>query len=454
MFEGVPTPPAMHRRRFASTALSALGALALAPARAGARAVRGYAGPPAVDGARLNADLAALAQFGRTDAGGVSRVAYSEADRQGRAWMMARMRTAGLAVRVDAAGNIWGRRAGRDAARAPIVFGSHIDSVPDGGRFDGTVGSLGALEVVRTLAAHGIVTTHPLDVVVFQNEEGGTVGSRALVGEVSAADLALPTRSGKAIGEGIAFIGGDVARLGEARRAPDSIAAYVELHIEQGGTLEAEGRDIGVVEGIVGIGWWDVTITGFQNHAGTTAMDKRQDAMLAAARFADMVNRVVTSVPGRQVGTVGRLQAFPGAPNVIPGKVVCSLELRDLEAAKQAMLFARIRAEAEAIGRATGTTFAYVNTHDSAPALCAPRVMQAVEDAAHARGLTTKRLPSGAGHDAQHMAKLCPSGMIFIPSIGGISHAPAEFSRPADIAHGADVLLSTVLDLDAALARP
>ncbi|HEX4934273.1 MAG TPA: hydantoinase/carbamoylase family amidase, partial [Gemmatimonadaceae bacterium] len=229
-----------------------------------------------------------------------------------------------------------------------------------------------------------------------------------------------------------------------------AVAAYVELHIEQGGNLDREKLDIGVVEGIVGIGQWEVTITGFQNHAGTTAMADRRDAMLAAARFADMVNRVVRSEPGRQVGTVGRIQAFPGAPNVIPGKVVCTLEVRDLDRAKVDRLAERIRQEAAAIGEATGTSFAYADLHHSRPALCDPRVQQAVETAAHGLSLTTKSLPSGAGHDAQHMAALCPSGMIFVPSVGGISHSPREFSHAKDITNGANVLLATVLALDTA----
>lgn len=440
----------MRRRDFTKASLSALGALSLG--RTGGFAVpgRGGAAPTLVNGDRLNAHIAALSQFGKNDFGGVSRVAYSEFDRQGRAYAMGLMRAAGLTVTVDAGGNIWGRRAGTDPSRKPIVFGSHIDSVPEGGNFDGPVGSLGAIEVAQTLGEKGIATTHPLDVVIFQNEEGGTVGSRVLTGEVSPDDLKLATRSGKTIGEGITFIGGDVSKLPAMRRAPGSIAAYVELHIEQGGNLEAEKLDIGVVEGIVGIGWWDVTIEGFANHAGTTAMNNRRDAMLAAARFTDMVNRVVTSVPGRQVGTVGRIQAFPGAPNVVPGKVVCSLELRELDAAKQAMLFERIKGEAEHIGTATGTTFSYKLTHDSAPALCDTRVQKFVEQSARGLSLSTRYMPSGAGHDAQHMAKLGPAGMIFIPSIGGISHSPREFSHAKDIANGANVLLATVLAIDAA----
>lgn len=446
----------MRRRDFTKASLSALGAFSLE--RLGAFAVpavvgvprRGVRAPVLVNGDRLNAHLAAMSAFGKNDFGGVSRVAYSDFDVQGRAYTTGLMRAAGLTVTVDAAGNIWGRRAGSDPSLKPIAFGSHIDSVPEGGNFDGTVGSFGAIEVAQTLHERKITTRHPLDIVIFQNEEGGTVGSRALVGEVGPTDLKLTTKSGKTIGDGITFIGGDLSRLASVKRARGDYAAYVELHIEQGGNLDAEKLDIGVVEGIVGIGWWDVTIEGFSNHAGTTPMDRRRDTMRAAAQFVEMVNRVVTSVPGRQVGTVGRLQAFPGAPNVIPGRVVCSLELRELDAQKQKMLFERIRAEAAAIGSALGTTFAFENTHDSAPALCDSRIQQLVASGAKGLSLTSRPMPSGAGHDAQHMAQLCPSGMIFVPSVGGISHSPKEFSRAPDITNGANVLLSTVLALDTA----
>jgi beta-ureidopropionase / N-carbamoyl-L-amino-acid hydrolase len=439
----------MRRRDFTKATLSAFGALSLARDGGSLRWLA-VAPPLVVNGDRLNRHLAELSEFGKNPLGGVSRVAYSEFDRQGRAYTMERMKAAGLAVTIDAGGNIWGRRAGSDPSRKPIAFGSHIDSVPEGGNFDGPVGSLGAIEVAQTLAEKGITTRHPLDVVIFQNEEGGTVGSRVLTGEVHESDLALKTQSGKTIRDGIAFVGGDVAQLARARRNPGDFAAYVELHIEQGGNLDREKLDIGVVEGIVGIAQWEVTIAGFQNHAGTTAMADRKDALLAAARFTDMVNRVVTSVSGRQVGTVGRIQAFPGAPNVVPGKVICTLELRDLDAKKTAMLADRVRHEAAAIGEATGTTFTYSDLHHSQPALCDQRVQQAVSASARAHALSSRSLPSGAGHDAQHMAKLCPSGMIFIPSVGGISHSPREFSHAKDITNGANVLLTTILAIDAA----
>ena len=438
----------MNRRRFTRQLAATIGALSLGRVTRGQGAV---AAPSLrVDGDRINRQLVELSAFGRNPYGGVSRVAYSEFDRQGRDWAMGVMREAGLVVNVDAAGNIFGRRAGSDPSLKPLVFGSHIDSVPSGGNYDGDVGSLSAIEVARTLATNTLVTKHPLEIVIFQNEEGGTVGSRALLGELTADDLALKTNSGKTIGDGITYIGGDLSKLASVKRAPGDVAAYVELHIEQGGTLDREKLDIGVVDGIVGIGQWEVTAEGVANHAGTTAMSERRDSLLATGRYIDMVNRVITGTPGRQVGTVGRVQAFPGAPNVIPGRVVFSLEIRDLDQAKVEALYAKVSAEGEAIGRATGCTFTYTSLHHSRPAVCDQRVKQTIEATARAMSLTTTHLPSGAGHDAQHMARLGPAGMIFVPSVGGISHAPKEFTRPQDIVNGANVLLQTILALDTA----
>jgi N-carbamoyl-L-amino-acid hydrolase len=444
----------MNRRDFIARTSTALGSAAVVqlPAASAASLMSGSAGiaQPSlrVNGARVNAHLAALAEFGKNPQGGVSRVAYSDADVAGRKYVMGLMRDAKLDVTVDAAGNIIGRRAGSASGLKPILFGSHIDSVPEGGNYDGDVGSLGAIEVAQTLAERNVVTRHPLEVVVFQNEEGGLVGSEAMIGALSEASLSLVSRSGKTIRDGIAFIGGDPAKLASVKRERGSIAAYVELHIEQGGTLDREKIDIGVVEGIVGINQWEVTVTGFANHAGTTPMDQRHDALLAAAKFVEAVNRVVTSVPGRQVGTVGRIQAQPGAPNVIPGVVICTLELRDLDAAKIQQLYTRIRAEADTIAKASGTTFTYKSINENIPAPTDPRIRARITDAARSLGLGTKAMPSGAGHDAQDMARIGPVGMIFIPSVGGISHSPKEFSRPKDIENGANVLLQTVLGID------
>ncbi len=438
----------MNRRHFTSSLLAGAAAAVL-PRHVFAL---GASDTPRVNGARLNAHMTELGRFGRNPQGGVSRVAYSDADREGRAYVMDLMRSATLDPRIDAAGNIIARRAGRDGSLRPMLIGSHIDSVPEGGNFDGQVGSMGAIEVAQTLGEQGIVTRHPLEVVIWQNEEGGLYGSRLASGEFDEAELAIVARSGKTIGDGIAFIGGNVSQLASARRTPGSIAGYLELHIEQGGILARDGVDIGAVEGIVGIRQWEVTITGFSNHAGTTPMNDRRDAMLAGARFVELVHRTVRALPGRQVGTVGRMQAYPGAPNVVPGKVVCTLELRDLDAKKIALVHGRIVRGAERIARDTGTSFAYSEIHVAVPALTDPRFRAVITRSAKELGLSTRQLPSGAGHDAQAIARLGPVGMIFIPSQGGISHSPKELSTPQDITNGANVLLRSLIALDETLA--
>ena len=432
----------INRREFNYALLISVGSVALRrfPAQTTMR----------VNGKRIMDHIFALAEFGKNPQGGASRVAYSDADKQGREYVMGLLRNAKLDVAIDAAGNLIGRRAGSANNLKPLLIGSHIDTVPEGGNYDGVVGSLGAIEVAQTLAEYHVTTRHPLEVVIFQNEEGGLIGSRAMDGELSEKELELVSRSGKTIRDGIKFIGGDVARLAEVRRQKGDIAGYLELHIEQGGILDSEKINIGVVEGIVGINWWDVTIEGFANHAGTTAMNNRQDALLAAAKFIEAVNRIVTSLPGRQVGTVGRINAFPGAPNVIPGKVVLSLELRDLDAVKINMLFEKIQAEAQKIATDSKTKFDFKEINVNIPAPTDPRIRSSISEAARELGLTTKLMPSGAGHDAQDMARLGPVGMIFVPSVGGISHSPREFSRPEDIANGANVLLHTLLKLDKA----
>lgn len=402
-----------------------------------------------VNARRIEQRILQLAEFGKNPEGGVSRLAFSEADIQGRQYIMSLMRQAGLRVHIDAAGNIIGRREGRDPHLPPIMFGSHIDSVPHGGNYDGDVGVIAAIECVQVLQEHGIVTRHPLEVIVFSDEEGGLVGSRALIGDLGPEALQVVSQSGKTIREGIRAIGGDPDRLEEVVRHKGDIAAFIELHIEQGSVLDSRGIDIGVVEGIVGINWWEVTIEGFANHAGTTPMNDRRDALLAAAHLIIAVNRVVTSVPGRQVGTVGRIRAEPGAPNVIPGRVVMSLELRDLSAEKIHMLFQKIKREAEVIARKTGTTIRFTPLDVTAvPAPTDERMRAIIAQVAEELGLSYMFMPSGAGHDAQDMARIAPTGMIFVPSVGGISHSPKEYTRPEDMANGANVLLHTILKID------
>ena len=436
----------MKRREFTATLGAALAGSLIAD-RSIAAASPSFA--PRVNGERLNAHLAAISEFGRNPQGGVTRLAYTEPDLAARAYVTQLMREAKLAVLVDDAGNIYGRRPGSDGAAKPIIFGSHVDSVPEGGSYDGNVGVLGAIEVAQTLVEQGVVTKHPLEVVVWQNEEGGTWGSELVTATVTPAELATVARSGKSIRDGVTFLGGNPDQLSRSRRLKGDVHGYLELHIEQGGHLDREKLDIGIVEGIVGLREWDVTIEGFANHAGTTPMNERRDAMLAAARFVEAVNRIVLAEPGRQVGTVGRIQAFPGAPNVVPGRVTCTLELRDLDDAKIQRIYDAIRAEADRIGRRNGTSFAFHEFVSHESARCDPRVRQLIAASATELGFKTMSLPSGAGHDAQNLARICPMGMIFIPSVGGISHAPKEFSHPQDITNGANVLLSALLKLDA-----
>ena len=405
-----------------------------------------------VNGPRLQQHLEALSQYGKNPQGGVSRVAYTDADKQGRKYVIGLMHDAGLEVSIDAAGNIVGTRPGSDASAKPLLIGSHIDSVPEGGNYDGDVGSLSAIEVAQVLAEHHIKLRHPLQVLVFQNEEGGTYGSHAIRAGVDETTLNRVSQSGKTVRDGIASIGGDPTQLARVRRQPGSIAGYFELHIEQGDTLEQEKTDIGVVEGIVGILQSEVTVDGFANHAGTTPMNQRHDALLAAASFIQKVNEVVTSIPGRQVGTVGWVKAQPGAYNVIPGRVTLGLELRDLDEKKIMAMFERIRAEAETIGRINSTRFTFSEPLVNSPALTDKVFQTLIADTAKQLGLTTKFMPSGAGHDAQEIANIGPIGMIFVPSIGGISHSPKEFSRPRDIENGANVLLQTVVRFDAGIA--
>jgi N-carbamoyl-L-amino-acid hydrolase len=432
----------INRRQFNHGFILSLGAVSL-PAFS-------FQSPLRVNGERIMGHIFALAEFGKNPQGGVSRVAYSEADKQGREYVLSLMREAMLDVTIDAAGNLLGRRAGTSDSRPPMLIGSHIDTVPEGGNYDGVVGSMGAIEVAHILADNNVRLRHPLEVVIFQNEEGGLIGSRAMDGQLTEKELGLVSRSGKTIRDGIKFIGGDPTKLASAARKQGDIAAYLELHIEQGNVLDSEKIKIGVVEGIVGINWWDVTIEGFANHAGTTAMNNRQDALLAAAKFIEAVNRIVTSVPGRQVGTVGRINALPGAPNVIPGKVLLSLEIRDLDATKIKMLYDRIYAEAQQIAAASKTRFDFQEINVNIPAPTDPHIRSLIAATARELGLSIRHLPSGAGHDAQDMARLGPVGMIFIPSVGGISHSPREFSHPEDIANGANVLLHTLLKLDQA----
>ena len=402
-----------------------------------------------VDGARLNASMEHMKTFGMSDTGGSTRVAFSDANRDALSYLSSLMLESGLMPRIDVGGNLIGRREGNVAGLAPIVSGSHIDTVPNGGHYDGIVGVMSAIEVARSLHEANFALDHSLEIIVWTNEEGGKTGSRSFNGSVEDKEFDLLGLGDKTIGDGLHYLGGKPESLSENIRQAGDISSYVELHIEQGAILDQKGISIGVVEGVVGIRRWNITIDGFANHAGTTPMDQRQDALYAAALLIAEVRQIITRVPGRQVGTVGRIQAFPGAPNVIPGGVSMSLEIRDLDMDKITTLFNRIRGFATTLSEQTDTTIAFDQYYESPAAITDERIKNLIQDSADALGLSVMHMPSGAGHDSQSLAGIAPIGMIFVPSKDGISHAPGEFTSAQQITNGANVLLQTIIGLDA-----
>jgi beta-ureidopropionase / N-carbamoyl-L-amino-acid hydrolase len=425
------------------------------------RACAASAQQPRVNAARLRNHIERLSVFGRPAGGtfsdGVSRSGDSDADVQARDWFIASAKTAGLLPRVDAAGNICVRRKGDTSELPAILFGSHLDTVPHGGNFDGGLGSLAALEALQTIADAGVKTHHPLEVVVWANEEGvaygnGLCGSRAAVGELLDDELGQ-VWNGVVKADAIRRIGGDPSRIADARRHAGSLRCYLELHIEQGGVLWNAGVPIGIVEGIVAIDRHQAMITGVANHAGTTPMDQRRDALVAASHLVIAVREIVTGKAGRQVGTVGELTVVPNAPNVVPGIVRHTIELRDLSAEKISAVADEIEARAQQIAAATGTRIeiAPLSHHDAA--LADTTVQDVFERAAASLELGSLRMPSGAGHDAQMLARIAPMGMIFVPSIGGVSHSPDERTSWEDCTRGADVLLQAVLAIDGMTVR-
>ncbi len=404
---------------------------------------------PKVNQERLEALIFKLAEFGKQLNGETERVAFSDADLEARAWVISELKRLGLEVSVDFAGNITGKREGTDPSKKPIAFGSHIDRVPGGGNYDGCVGSMAAIEIIEVLNTKNIKTKHPLELIIFSNEEGGVMGSKAMVGGLTSSTLKVINSTGFSIGEGLMRLGGDTTQIEKVTRRKGDLAAFLELHIEQGGILEQEQINIGVVEGIVGLQWWDVEFTGFANHAGTTPMNMRKDALLAASKFIVAVNEITASFEGKQVGTVGRIKAEPGAPNVIPGKVVATLEIRDLSLEVIQKVYDSIKLAGEKIAKEAGLQVSFIPLEvNSKPALTDNTIQNIIKKAARGLGLSAMQMQSGAGHDAQEMALIAPTGMIFIPSKGGISHSPKEFSAANDMANGTNVLLHTILLLD------
>lgn len=402
---------------------------------------------PFLDGEQLLQDLETLAQFGADPGPGLDRVAFSPADQAAREWVEAQLRSVGMTVRRDAAGNSSGTYPGQDSGRAPIALGSHTDTVPQGGRYDGALGVLAALACVRALYAAGVQLRHPLEVINFVAEEatmsGATLGSLAMAGMLNPAVVEQPAWDGLLVGEHLRAAGIDPAAITQAQRPQGSLAAYLELHIEQGGSLASAKIPIGIVEGIVGIRRYDLRFEGFANHAGTTPMQNRQDALVMAAPFILRVREV--ALKRQIVGTVGALAVYPGAPNVIPGRVELQIELRGLREA----VLDEAEADLARLAEEAGGRFSRRSKKNGVDS--DPRLVEVLVAACHSLEVPYRRMPSGAGHDAMCMAALAPQAMLFVPSQGGISHAPDEYTKAEDCVLGAKVMLAALLELDAKL---
>ena len=386
-----------------------------------------------------------LARIGATPKGGVRRITLTDVDREGRDLFCRWAREAGCAVSVDRIGNIFARRAGTDGASAPVAIGSHLDSQPSGGKFDGAYGVMAGLEVIRSLNDAGIRTRAPLEVVSWTNEEGSRfvptmMGSGVFAG-VHSLESALEQRDveGKSVREALAGIG----YAGSAPR--HEIGAYFEAHIEQGPVLEETRTTIGVVQGALGQRWFDVSLAGMDAHAGPTPMDTRRDALLAAAKLVIEVNRIGTTFPDYARGTVGFMQVLPNSRNVVPGAVRMTVDLRNAKDATLSRMADELKAAAARIAAGSRVAIEIREVVYFPPSQFDRRLVDSVAEAARSLGYSAREIVSGAAHDAVYMARVVPAAMVFIPCEGGISHNEIESARPEDVEAGCNVLLHAVL---------
>jgi len=398
-----------------------------------------------VDGRRLEESLRAMGRIGRSSGGGVTRLALSDADREARDLLVSWFRGEGLDVRVDPVGNIFAVRGGASDS-ATVVMGSHLDTVRDAGIFDGALGVLGALEAVRTLNEEKVETEKPVAIAVFTNEEGARfqpdmMGSMVRAGKMSLGDaLAAVDDDGASVRE-------ELKRIGYAGTDTLEPGCYLELHVEQGPVLHSRGLQIGVVEGVQGIAWWHGRYEGEANHAGTTPLELRRDALLGAADLCLGLRALAEKLGGGSVATMGRLRPAPDVINVVPGVADFTIDFRQVERG----LFEEGRRRVEALVREVagrhGLSWSLRVSADAKPVRFDPGMVGLVESKARGLGLSYARMPSGAGHDAQFMSYICPTAMVFVPSIGGRSHCPEEETGIGDCVNGAQVLLECALEL-------
>lgn len=409
--------------------------------------------PFEIDFPRLQADIEALSQIGRREDMGLYRMAFSDGDMAGREWLAGRIEAAGLELFVDGAANVHARL-GWDGKRPSVMMGSHADTVPGAGHLDGALGVLVALECVRCFKDHNIPLRFPLEAVSFTDEEGrfgGMFGSQALCGFLTpekihqARDL-----DNISIVEAMQARGMNAMDALRAARRPETLHAFVELHIEQGPVLDRHGVGIGVVDGIAGLFKWDVRLIGAANHAGTTPMTMRRDAFQGLAEFAMEINRILEEHGSpASVATIGRAQLFPGAANVVPGTVEFSLEVRDTDPQVLSQLNDACRRTLSTIARRRDLMFEFEVLSELEPVHCDKGLIETIAETADQLGMETLRMPSGAAHDTQMLARLTRAGMIFVPSKEGRSHSPAEWTDWEDIQRGANLALQVLYRLAA-----
>ncbi len=402
-----------------------------------------------IDPRKLWDTLMETARFGATPKGGIKRLTLSDDDRQVRDWFKAACEGLGCRVHVDSVGNMFAVRPGRDDSLLPIAMGSHLDTQPTGGKFDGVLGVLGALEALRTLVQSGYETTAPLMIVNWTNEEGArfqpAMVSSGVYGGAFTEEFMLSRedRDGKRLGD-------ELERIGYRGKEPvgsHRFQAMFELHIEQGPILEAEGKMIGVVSGVQGMRWYEVTVRGQESHTGATPMRLRRNALLGAARMIEAIHQIgMGNLPG--VASVGRIENRPNSPNVVPGEVVFSVDLRHPDESVLDRMEAALRQALPPIAAAEGLTCEEKCTWKSPAVVFAPELIDCVRTGAEKAGYTTRDLPSGAGHDAVYVARVAPTTMIFVPCLGGISHNEAESTTLEECGAGAQVLLNAVLEYD------
>ena len=395
-----------------------------------------------INRARLAESMDALGKIGGTARGGLHRVALTDDDRRGRDLLVRWMKEAGLTVTVDQMGNLFGIRPGTEA-RPPVFMGSHADSVPSGGQYDGQLGVLCALETLRTLNDRKARTRHPVGMIVFTNEEGARFQPAMIASGVMAGKIPLEDAYNARDRDGVRLVDElqRIGYLGPEPCVPRPMRAYLELHIEQGPHLEEEGLPLGVVEGIVAIAWSRITLHGVQDHAGPTPMRLRHDALVAAAEIVTGVRGIARHIAGDMVATVGRLDVTPNIPNAIPGQVGLSVDFRDPAESNLDRALVMLDQVVRGAARHEGVR-AEVDHYWRVPRTPFDReVVDVVEAAATELGCGHRRILSGAGHDAQYMAAICPTGMIFVPSRGGRSHCEEEFTELDDVEHGANALL-------------